>query len=132
MDRGEALEESFEKRARFRPMSYAAEINDDGLVFGAGTILARMTRDVFGSPMLALDADHDRCRPCWPRRTGGRRRPTSCAISKAHPPIGDAATRRWPISASPSRRFPGSSGESTPIGCSSLKSCSERACRLAR
>lgn len=55
-----ALELRFEKRLRSWPVSYAAAINDKGLVFGAGTILAPMTRDAFGSPMLAVEKDGDR------------------------------------------------------------------------
>ena len=60
MDRQKTLRESFEKRTRSRPMAHAIEINDDGLVLGAGAILAHMTRDAFGSPVLALDADFER------------------------------------------------------------------------
>jgi hypothetical protein len=60
MQSGEALLQRFEKRLSSRPMSSAAEINDDGLVFGAGIILARMTRDPFGSPIIALEKDKDR------------------------------------------------------------------------
>jgi hypothetical protein len=45
---GDALTGRFEKCARSRPIAYAAEIGDDGLVLGAGTILARMTRDSLG------------------------------------------------------------------------------------
>ena len=52
-----ALEGRFEKRARSRPIAYAAEIGEDGLVLGAGTILARMTRDSFGEPALDLEED---------------------------------------------------------------------------
>ena len=55
-----ALEGRFEKRARSRPIAYAAEIGDDGLVLGAGTILARMTRDSLGAPALDLEDDEDR------------------------------------------------------------------------
>ena len=57
MLRGDALEGRFEKRARSRPIAYAAEIGDDGLVLGAGTILARMTRDSLGEPALDLEED---------------------------------------------------------------------------
>ncbi len=60
MLRGVALEGRFEKRARSRPIAYAAEIGDDGLVLGAGTILARMTRDSFGEPALDLEEGEDR------------------------------------------------------------------------
>ncbi len=59
MDRSDTFEGRFAKRL-FRPMAYAAKINDDGLVFGAGTVLARMTRDDFGAPVLALEDDKDR------------------------------------------------------------------------
>jgi hypothetical protein len=54
MLRGGALERRFEKRARSRPIAYAAEIGDDGLVLGAGTVLARTTRDSLGAPALDL------------------------------------------------------------------------------
>ena len=60
MLRGDALEGRFEKRAQSRPIAYAAEIGDDGLVLGAGTILARMTRDSQGEPALDLEEDEDR------------------------------------------------------------------------
>ena len=54
------LEGRFEKRFRSRPISYSAEIGDDGLVLGAGTVLAHMGRDEFGSPALALEKSQDR------------------------------------------------------------------------
>jgi Restriction endonuclease fold toxin 5 len=57
MLRGDALKGRFEKRARSRPIAYAAEIGDDGLVLGAGTVLARMTRDSFGAPALDVEED---------------------------------------------------------------------------
>ena len=60
MLRGDALEGRFEKRARSRPIAYAAEIGDDGLVLGAGTILARMTGESSGEPTLGLEEDEDR------------------------------------------------------------------------
>jgi hypothetical protein len=60
MLRGDALKERFEKRARSRPIAYAAEIGDDGLVLGAGTILARMTRDSLGERTLDLEEGEDR------------------------------------------------------------------------
>ena len=60
MLRGDALKGRFEKRARSRPIAYAAEIGDDGLVLGAGTILARMTRDSLGEPALDLEEGEDR------------------------------------------------------------------------
>jgi hypothetical protein len=60
MRRGDALKERFEKRARSRPIAYVAEIGDDGLVLGAGTILARMTRDSQGEPALDLEEGADR------------------------------------------------------------------------
>jgi hypothetical protein len=60
MLRGGELEGRFEKRARSRPIAYAAEIGEDGLVLGAGTILARMTRDSLGEPAFDLEQDEDR------------------------------------------------------------------------
>jgi hypothetical protein len=60
MNREEALKERFEKHVRSQPICCAAEIGDEGLVWGARTILARMTRDAFGSPILALDEDGER------------------------------------------------------------------------
>jgi hypothetical protein len=56
---GDALEGRFVKRARSRPIAYAAEIGDDGLVLGAGTILARMNSDSPGEP-LDLEGGEDR------------------------------------------------------------------------
>ncbi len=52
--------EQFERRLWFRPISRAVEINDDGLVLGAGTILARMNRDPSGAQVLAFDEDQPR------------------------------------------------------------------------
>lgn len=49
--------EKFERRLWLRPMSHAVEINDDGLVFGAGTVLARMKSEPSGARVLALDED---------------------------------------------------------------------------
>jgi len=60
MLRGDALKGRFEKRARFRPIAYGAEIGDEGLVLGAGTILARMTRDSRGKPVLDLEEGENR------------------------------------------------------------------------
>ena len=60
MLRGDALKGRFEKRARSRPIAYAAEIGDDGLVPGAGTILARMTGDTLGETTFDLEQDEDR------------------------------------------------------------------------
>ncbi len=60
MLRGDALRGRFEKRARSRPIAYAAETGDDGLVLGVGTILARMTHDSQGEPALDLEEDEDR------------------------------------------------------------------------
>jgi hypothetical protein len=60
MNRQEALEGRFEKHVRSQPICCAAEIGDEGLVLGAQTVLARMMRDAFGSPILALDEDGER------------------------------------------------------------------------
>ena len=58
MLRRDALKGRFEKRARSRPIAYAAEIGEDGLVVGAGTILARMSSDSLGA--LDLEEGEDR------------------------------------------------------------------------
>ena len=60
MLRGGALEVRFEKRARSRPIAYAAEIGEDGLVLGAGTILARMTGDTLGETAFDIEQGEDR------------------------------------------------------------------------
>lgn len=52
--------EQFERRLWFRPISHAVEINEDGLVLGAGTVLARMNRDPSGAQVLAFDEDRPR------------------------------------------------------------------------
>ncbi len=49
--------DGFEKRLRLRPLLSAVEINENGLVVGAGSVLARMTRDRIGAQTLALDED---------------------------------------------------------------------------
>ena len=56
----ETLRKRFEERLRHRTIGCAIEINDAGLVLGAGTILARMTKDEGGEPILDLDADRQR------------------------------------------------------------------------
>ena len=55
-----ATAEQFERRLWFRPISHAVEINEDGLVLGAGTILARMGVDPSGAQILAFDEDQPR------------------------------------------------------------------------
>ena len=42
-------------------MTRSVEMSDAGLVVGAGSILARMTKAADGPPRLALDADRERC-----------------------------------------------------------------------
>jgi hypothetical protein len=56
----EQLRKRFDERLWRSPINYAIEINDAGLVFGAGTVLARMTRDRESAPVLALDKDRQR------------------------------------------------------------------------
>ena len=60
MLRGDVRAGRFEKRARSRAIAYAAEIGDDGLVLGAGTILARMTGDTLGETTFDLEQGEDR------------------------------------------------------------------------
>ena len=55
-----ATAEQFERRLWFRPLSNAVEINEDGLVLSAGTVLARMNRDPSGAQVLAFDEDRPR------------------------------------------------------------------------
>jgi hypothetical protein len=55
-----ALRKRFDARLSQRAINYAVEINDAGLVFGAGTVLARMTRDERGEAVLDVDADSQR------------------------------------------------------------------------
>ncbi len=56
----ETLRKRFDERLQRFPIGYAIEINDAGLVFGAGTVLARMTQDQCGAPVLDLDTDRQR------------------------------------------------------------------------
>ena len=56
----EILRKRWDEHFSLLPFHSAVEINDEGLVFGAGTVLARMTRDRFGEPVLAVDADEER------------------------------------------------------------------------
>jgi hypothetical protein len=56
----ETLRKRFDERLSRAPIGTAVEINDAGLVFGASTVLARMTRDVEGASVLALDEDRAR------------------------------------------------------------------------
>jgi hypothetical protein len=56
----ETLRKRFDERLSRAPIGTAVEINDAGLVFGAGTVLARMTRDKGGEAVLDLNADRQR------------------------------------------------------------------------
>ncbi|MGO9132691.1 MAG: hypothetical protein ACLP8A_01405 [Methylovirgula sp.] len=56
----ETLKKRFDERVSHRAISYAIEINDAGLVFGAGTVLARMTQDPRDAPRLDLNTDRQR------------------------------------------------------------------------
>ncbi|MGA8170975.1 MAG: hypothetical protein WB816_09125, partial [Methylocystis sp.] len=60
MHSGGALEGRFEKRRASGPITRAAEIGDDGLVVGAGTILARMASGSLGEPVPSLVEEEDR------------------------------------------------------------------------
>lgn len=60
MRSGDILRKRFDERLWHGPINYAVEINDAGLVFGAGTVLARMTQGRCGAPVLALDEDRQR------------------------------------------------------------------------
>jgi hypothetical protein len=50
----------FERRLWLRPLCPNIEINEDGLVLGAGTILARMIRDPLDRQVLLFDSDRPR------------------------------------------------------------------------
>jgi hypothetical protein len=56
--------EIFQKRwngeARFRPFHPYPNIGEDGLALGAATILADMTRDRLGAPMLAVEGNEEK------------------------------------------------------------------------
>ena len=54
------LRKKFDAQIWLHPFHQTMEINDSGLVFGAGTMLARMGRNAIGAPVLALDGDEDR------------------------------------------------------------------------
>jgi hypothetical protein len=53
-------QERFAKRLKSHPFSGSPEIGDDGLRYGAGTILIPMARDADGASTLALDKDGER------------------------------------------------------------------------
>ena len=55
-----SLKKRFKERLSRAAINTAIEINDAGLVFGAGTVLARMRRDKYGEPRLDLDANKGR------------------------------------------------------------------------
>lgn len=57
MHAAEALKKRFEERLSRAAIATAIEINDAGLVFGAGTVLARMTGDAGDASRLDLNAD---------------------------------------------------------------------------
>ncbi|MHB8885270.1 MAG: hypothetical protein ACYC5H_09305 [Methylovirgula sp.] len=60
MRASEGLRKRFIERLQRGAISTAIEVNDAGLVFGAGTVLARMTRDEGRDPVLDLNADRQR------------------------------------------------------------------------
>lgn len=61
MRAAEFLKKRFDERlSRSGTIATAIEINHAGLVFGAGTVLARMTRDAYGAPRLDVNADWQR------------------------------------------------------------------------
>ncbi len=55
-----ALRKQWDKHLRSHRFHSAIAIADEGLVFGAGAVLARMTQDRSGRPALAVDADKER------------------------------------------------------------------------
>ncbi|MHB8886092.1 MAG: hypothetical protein ACYC5H_13640 [Methylovirgula sp.] len=55
-----SLRKRFDARLQHSTINTAIEINDAGLVFGAGTVIGRMTRDNGDNPVLDLDADRQR------------------------------------------------------------------------
>ncbi len=126
---GDALEGRFEKRARLRPISYAAEIGGDGLVLGAGTILARMMRDSAAAPVLALEEDEDRLLALLAAACG---RPTPPDLPRhlgeasAHWRRGEKALANVRLAHA---GLPRLRDRSEPIGCFSPRNCSTRGCR---
>ncbi|WP_152428333.1 hypothetical protein [Methyloferula stellata] len=54
------LEKRFEERLASNAFCSVVELNQTGLVFGAGTVLARMTRDRYGASLLACESDRER------------------------------------------------------------------------
>ncbi len=60
VQQSDALETQFQNRLRSGRIFYSAEISEAGLVFGAGTCLARLARDFCGAPYLALAEDRER------------------------------------------------------------------------
>lgn len=60
MRASKTLRKRFDARVSRSAIGTAIEINDAGLVFGAGTVLARMTRNQGGEPVLDIDADRQR------------------------------------------------------------------------
>jgi hypothetical protein len=93
----ENLRKRWDEQARLVPFRSVIEITDEGLVFGAGTVLARMTQDALGVPSLAVDADEERILLCSSRLTAGRFRGVRSNISPAPPTNGGAVTNASPI-----------------------------------
>ncbi|QXX74164.1 hypothetical protein MHY1_00972 [Methylovirgula sp. HY1] len=60
MRASEGLGKRFIERLQRGAISTAIEVNDAGLVFGAGTVLARMTRNKGGESVLDLNTDRQR------------------------------------------------------------------------
>ncbi len=53
------LRKQWQEEAAVRPFHPYLHIDDDGLVLGAGTLLAPMIKDHSGAPVLALDGDEE-------------------------------------------------------------------------
>ena len=53
----DTIEKRLDKRLRDGPLNPIVELDETGLVFGAGTVLAPMRRDDYGAARLDLDAD---------------------------------------------------------------------------
>lgn len=56
----EIFQKRWSEEARCRPFHPYPNIGDDGLLLGVGTILAPMTRDRFGTPVLAIEGEEEK------------------------------------------------------------------------
>ena len=123
----ETLERQFEERWSGRRISGAVAITSEGLVLGAGAVLARMAKDRFGRESLLLAQDGDRAPSLLAAAFGRPFGAETWVTRKPLRRIGGAARKRWPIFGWLLPACRESRAEAKPISSFSRKLCSMKA-----